>query len=82
MDNINNLSQWAEHIKDPLVLVGFVVLLIVGLVAVLSKNKKISSHFQERALLYIFIIVLIVVPSGLWLSYQHTDWVKSILEFF
>ncbi len=77
MDNINNLSLWAEHLKDPLTLVGFVVMLIVGLIAVLFKNKKKSSRLLERALLYVFIIGLLVVLSGLWLSYNNSNKVSK-----
>ena len=73
---ILELSAWAQYLKDPLVLVGFVIMLAAGIIITLLKSKIISTLARassERLIRIVmtgvFIIGIIVVVLGLGLAF-------------
>lgn len=69
------LSAWAPHLKDPLVLVGFFILLFSGIITTLLKTKALSSLTTSSELLigrvirYAFVMGIIVVVLGFGLAF-------------
>ncbi len=64
---MQHLSSWAEHLNDPLVLAGFVVMLFAGVVHALLKTKVLrlsknsSEQLIKKSLLYVFILSIVVI---------------------
>ncbi len=75
---MSDLSAWAEHLKEPLVLVGFALMLFVGIITTLLKNKIIhlsktaSERILKQGLLYGFILGIIVIVLGFVLAFKKT----------
>ncbi|MCP4254641.1 MAG: hypothetical protein GY775_14810 [Candidatus Scalindua sp.] len=75
---MSDLSAWAEHIKDPLVLVGFTFMLLAGIITTLLKSKILhlsktaSERILKQVLLYGFIIGIIVIVSGFVVAFIKT----------
>lgn len=63
-----DFSIWIEHLKDPLVLIGFVIVVISG---ILKKTieKQITSRLAALIVRYSFSIGLLVVVLGFALAF-------------
>lgn len=74
---ITDLSKWIEHIKEPLVLVGFVIMLIAGLVSIFLKKdifhltKTASERIVKRIFLYAFVLGIAVLVLGFALAFRN-----------
>jgi len=72
----SDLSKWIEHLKEPLVLVGFAIMLIAGLMRALLKKdiirltKAASEKVIRQLLLYAFFLGLIVIVLGFTLVFK------------
>jgi hypothetical protein len=75
---MKELSSWAEHLQEPLVLVGFIVMLFAGIIHALLKSKTLRlskrsfERLLKRTLAYIFILSLIVIIFGLALAFKKS----------
>jgi len=70
-----SIDKWIEHLQHPLVLVGFALFVVASLVRWL-KPEKLSGVAIERlfgrGLSYVFILSLIVIISGIYISLPVT----------
>ena len=60
-------TPWIEHLTHPLVLFGFTLFIIAGLVRVFNPEKlngKATSQLLHKSLNYSFIIALFIVVLG------------------
>jgi uncharacterized membrane protein len=66
----NNYSDWVPYLSHPLVLSGFIMMLVVGLCTILLKTNIVrlpaerSERILEKALTYTFILGLITIIGG------------------
>jgi hypothetical protein len=67
-----DLAAWAEHLKDPLVLVGFVMMILVVLVTTLMKKDK-SQKMRRQSLLFAFIMGLVIIILGFGLAFMKEN---------
>lgn len=69
-------TPWIEHIKHPLVLFGF-VLLILATVLKLFNGNKLSANGTERlmskGLLYTFVVAVIIIVLGFMSSLMQNQ---------
>ncbi len=78
-DNMDtsDFSKWIEHLNEPLVLVGFAVMIITGIMGALLKKdifhltKTASEKVIRQVLKYAFILGLIVIVLGFALAYKR-----------
>lgn len=71
---MKDLSQWIEHLKEPLVLIGFVVMLFTRIISALLKkgiirlSQKGTERLLSNALMYAFIIFLMATAFAFYKS--------------
>lgn len=76
---MKDLSQWIEHLNDPLVLIGFVVMLFTGVITALLKkglirvSQKGTERLLSNALMYAFIIALMATAFAFYKSISSKD---------
>ena len=73
--NVSTISGWAPHLKDPVVLVGFFIMLFAIIITTLLKSKTLSflTESSERLIgrvtRYTFILGIIVIVLGFGLAF-------------
>jgi hypothetical protein len=83
-------SGWAKHLKHPLVLVGFVIMLLFGLVETLLQSDVLlladenTQQFVQNSLWYAFALGFIVSILGFLLAFKRQkptqDIDKSVVQ--
>ncbi len=74
---MSHFSKWIEHLNEPLVLVGFAIMLITGIMSAFLKRdifhltKAASEKVIRQALKYAFILGVIAIVLGFALAYKR-----------
>ena len=80
---MSDLSSWAEQLKEPLVLVGFVLMLFAGIITTLLKKKLLhlsksaSERILKQGLFYGFVLGIIVSLLGFGLAFKKATKEKN-----
>lgn len=64
---MNDFTPWIEYLSDPLVLVGFVVFMLAGLVKLFKSEKlngKETAGLFHKSLNFVFVLGLLIVILG------------------
>lgn len=64
---MSDVTPWIEHLSDPLVLVGFALFVLAGLVKLFKPEKlngKATAGLFHRGLNFLFVLGLLVVTLG------------------
>ncbi len=73
------MKDWIVHLKNPLVFMGFVMMLFTGLVNTLLKNRKLqfsketTEKLLKRCFTYAFILGIIILISGFFTAYNKVS---------
>lgn len=76
---MKDLSQWIVHLKEPLILMGFVAMLFTGIITVLIKkgmirlSQKGTDKLLSNSILYAFIIAFTTTALGLYQSISSKE---------
>lgn len=65
-------TPWIEHIKHPLVLFGFVLLILATLLKLFNGNKLNAAgteRLMSKGLLYTFVVAVLIIVLGLVSSF-------------
>lgn len=75
----SELTPWIEHLKEPLVLIAFVITLfcsilrIIVLKGIIRISKKSLEQLMQQILLYLFIIGIIVIVFSFGFALKKTS---------
>jgi len=62
--DLDNVSDWIEHINNPLVLLGFVFIIFAGLIKFFKPQKlngQATERLMNRALTFLFLLGVFVI---------------------
>lgn len=72
---MENTSDGIEYLQNPLVLIGFVIFLFVGLFKLIRSDKitgRASAALFNKALNYLFVLALLIVLAGFGLNFYQS----------
>ncbi|OQX10039.1 MAG: hypothetical protein BWK73_21305 [Thiothrix lacustris] len=64
---MSDITPWIEHLSDPLVLVGFAIFTLAGLVKLFKPEKltgKATEGLFHKGLNFVFVLALLIVIGG------------------
>ena len=64
---MSDITPWIEHLSDPLVLVGFAIFTLAGLVKLFKPEKltgKATEGLFHKGLNFVFVLGLLIVIGG------------------
>lgn len=73
-----NLSPWIPYLKEPLVLIGFALMLLFGVIerlvtkGTLRIPKKSVERLLQKCLFYAFLLGIVVIISGFVLAFKKS----------
>jgi hypothetical protein len=70
---MENITPWIEHLGNPLVLFGFALFLLAGLVRLFNADKlngKSTERLMNKGLLYTFVVSILIVLAGFASSFM------------
>lgn len=80
----SNLSPWIPYLKEPLVLIGFVLMLLFGVIerlvtkGTLRISKKSLERLLRQCLLYAFVLAFVITIFGFMLSFNEVVQKRNI----
>lgn len=69
-------SPWIEHLKHPLVLFGFALLVLAGLLRLFNAEKlsaKGTEQLMSKGLLYTFVVAILIIALGFVSSFMQSQ---------
>lgn len=64
---MDNLGDWLEHLKHPMVLAGFVLFVLVGLLKMFMGSKDLSAtneRILHKGMNFVFILGVLIIVGG------------------
>ncbi|MDD5391995.1 MAG: hypothetical protein PHE17_03145 [Thiothrix sp.] len=64
---MDNLGSWIEHLKHPMVLAGFVLFVLVGLLKVFMGNNELSEaneRLLHKGMNFVFVLGVLIIVGG------------------
>lgn len=71
---MSNVTPWINHLTDPLVLIGFTVFTLAGLVKLFNPEKlngKATAGLFHKGLNFVFVLGLLIVIGGFANSFMQ-----------
>jgi len=70
---MTGFDAWIEYLKEPLVLVGFGLLVFASVVTLIMKQRHVISDNARLAVKMLYSLALVVIVGGFWLAGQSPE---------
>lgn len=73
---MDNLGDWLEHLKHPMVLAGFVLFVLIGLLKFFMGSKDLSESSERlvhKGMNFVFVLGVIIIIGGFVYSIMQNE---------